>query len=116
MDPSKANNGAMKGFSGATGRKIKNAHALVPPEGAERTAARFGMGNEIYGVNNWKRGDAEYIVERLSHLEEHLCEFKREANSKDDNLGAILWAGYCLAWYEANKPEEWNKAMRMIQG
>lgn len=90
--------------------------AEVPTEGAIKVGARFGLGKLKYGLNNWKRGNAKFLLERMTHLEYHWQLFKRDGNKTDDNLGAVLWGGYVLAWYEANRPEIYNEALAMIQG
>lgn len=100
----------------ANTRICSAAYYLVPGEGSRRVAERFDLGAGVYGVNNWKNGDHTFILERISHLEEHTNLLKHDGNGAgDDNLAAILWAGYCLAWYEENKPSEWKKAMAVLQ-
>lgn len=120
MDTDKANPDRVAAgqvvFGGATSRRVKSAYYLVPTEGEERVALRFGIGAELYGRNNWQNGDAEFILERISHMQEHMRLFRRDGNRTDDNLGAILWAGYCLSWYEANRPAEWAKALQIVHG
>lgn len=50
----------------------------------------------------------------MDHLEKHWLLFKRDGNKNDDNLAAVIWAGYMLAWYEANRPEVLNEALTVI--
>jgi hypothetical protein len=118
VDEGKANKltEVMVDRGGALSSHAALAHFTVPVEGARRVAARYSLGGDKYGHNNWKNGDWTFILERLAHMEEHLLLLKEKGNTEDDNLGAILWGGYCLAWYEANKPEEWRTAMSAIQG
>lgn len=101
---------------GALSSHAASAYYTVPVEGHRRVAARYSLGGDKYGHNNWKNGDWTFILERLAHMEEHLLRLKEGGNVEDDNLGAILWGGYCLAWYEKHKPEEWRAAMDAIQG
>lgn len=101
---------------GALSSHAASAYYTVPVEGHRRVAARYSLGADKYGHNNWKNGDWTFILERLAHMEEHLLRLKEGGNVEDDNLGAILWGGYCLAWYEKHKPEEWRAAMDAIQG
>jgi len=101
---------------GALSSHAALSYYTVPVEGARRVAARFTLGGDKYGHNDWKNGDWTYVLERLAHVEEHLLRLKESGNTDDDNLGAILWGGYCLAWYEKHKPEEWRAAMDAIQG
>jgi len=91
-------------------------HCLVPIEGAFRVSQRFALGEARYSANQWKNGDWRFLVERINNLEHHLLLFKREGNTNDDNIGAILWAGYCIAWFEYHKPADYRKALDFIQG
>lgn len=95
-------------------RKIEYNYATMPVEGGMKVAARFHLGDHRYGIGNWKDGDWEFILERISHMEYHLQLFKRDGNKRDDNLGAMLWGGYMLAWYEANRPEVLDEALKVI--
>jgi hypothetical protein len=88
---------------------------LVPVEGHYKVANRFAHGEKSYGANNWKNGNWEFLVERINHLENHLQLFKQDGDTLDDNTGAMLWACYCIAWFQKNKPEEYKKAMDFIR-
>lgn len=99
---------------GIKSSKLDYSHATTPIEGARKVAARFHLGDHRYGIGNWKSGNWEFLVDRISHMEDHLLLFKRDGNRLDDNLGAVIWGGYMLAWYEANRPEVLNEALTII--
>lgn len=97
------------------GSEIGEYSFSTPPiEGAMKVAMRFHVGDHKYGIGNWKGGNWEFILKRMDHAEKHWLLFKRDGNKYDDNLGAVLWAGYMLAWYEANRPEVLQEALNII--
>jgi hypothetical protein len=101
---------------GAGSTKLDYSFYEVPVEGQFRVSSRFRLGKSKYGLNNWKNGNAMFVLERMNHVENHWMLFKRDGNKYDDNLGAVLWGLYVLCWYETNRPSTYNAALDMIQG
>ena len=77
---------------------------LIPYEALVRMAARFELGLERYGLDNWRNGirDADYVRERVSHLMNHCARLLEKLSGRmgddgEDDVAAILWAGAFLA-------------------
>lgn len=107
---------------GAQSSHVPERFDLVPVEGSRLTARRFGEGATKYEPNQWKKGDADFIRERINHLLNHVHKYVEngghyaEYAGGDDDLSAILWAGHALAWFRVNKPVEYLRAFKMIHG
>lgn len=80
---------------------------LVSPFVIIRLAQRLSVGAAKYGSVQWRQGinDVEYVTDRFNHTFQHLLNFMIEGNTKDDNLGAILWGLQCLLEVERLAPE-----------
>lgn len=68
-----------------------------------RLALRLQKGIENYGEGNWQKGvnDKEYQKERYNHAMQHMINFNKDGNTKDDNLGAIAcWVMFAMWWEE----------------
>jgi len=92
--------------SGASSSGRKPRYDLIPTWALQRIAARFQMGAEKYGENNWQKGasDKEFTLDRLNHAIEHLLLVRDQihddvlfasherftAGSVDDDLAAVI--------------------------
>jgi hypothetical protein len=95
------------GNSGAASSHQALFFNLISPYTIRRLAERKTVGGKKYGIVQWRIGinDAEYVADRFNHLFNHLLEFMEHGNSKDDNLGAMLWALDCLIEVERLCPK-----------
>jgi hypothetical protein len=84
---------------------------LVSPYMIIRLAKRLSDGATKYGSYQWRQGinDAEYITDRFNHTFQHMLNFMIDGNTKDDNLGAMLWGIHCLMEVERLSPDSLNK-------
>lgn len=85
--------GTMHSFaSGAKSSEVKPDYSLMPLEALRRIAARFRLGADHYGRDNWRLalsgvdGDG-FLADRLNHAIEHLMLYANGDRS-DDHLGA----------------------------
>lgn len=87
---------------------------LVPIEGFQRTATRYGLGAEKHGPNNWKNScecEADAAVwARMcyDHMMEHMLKMGSGDFPDDDHLGAIGWAQTQLAYVEEKYKKLWT--------
>lgn len=95
------------GKSGAASSHRALSYNLISPYTIRRLAERLSKGAVKYGSVQWRQGinDAEYVADRYNHMMEHLLLFAAEGNTKDDNLGAVLWGINCLLEVERLAPE-----------
>lgn len=100
---------------GATRTKSPYRFDLIPAVTNRRAALRYGQGAIKHGEGNWQGGDWTFVVSCVNHLNTH-CNtmILEEGNEKDDNIGAMLWNVHAIGWYEANKPEEFKKALAYL--
>jgi len=92
--------------SGAASSGRKPRYDLIPTWALQRIAARFQMGAEKYGENNWQKGasDKAFTLDRLNHAIDHLLLVRDQihddvpfashelftAGSADDDLAAVI--------------------------
>ena len=79
---------------------------LVPWEGLERLALRYGVGAKQHGDRNWERGQPAEVV--IAHLVRHLWLWMG-GDRGDDHLAAAAWGLFCLMHHEARLPEMLEK-------
>lgn len=80
---------------------------LISPAVIMRLATRLSVGATKYGSVQWRQGinDKEYITDRFNHTVQHLLNFMQDGDTKDDNLGAMLWGIHCLMEVERLSPQ-----------
>ena len=100
--------------SGATGSKCPR-YDLIPQAAIDALARRFELGEEKYKGHPWNAytnpqylDDVEWIKARACHAIKHamkelaIITWQIEDDG-DDNAGAIMWAGACLAAYRERR-------------
>lgn len=106
---------------GGTRSEKQPPYHLVPPEGAERTALRFGLGAEKHGAFNWMQSiqseaDAlSWAREAYNHMISHAQKMAAGTHPDDDHLGAIGWAQSVLCHIEAKYKKLWTSLDGQIQ-
>lgn len=90
--------------SGARSSEAKPRYDLIPACALRRYAERCGLGAQLHGDDNWKRGagDLEYERDRLNHTIEHLLKYA-SGDRSEDHLGAVLWGAGALCWFEEQR-------------
>lgn len=86
--------------SGATSSHCPD-YAQIPMQAMNALAARFELGEQKHGRDNWRNGlhDKSYVIERLNHCIRHAYHLINKLEGKmawdgvEDDAGAILWAG-----------------------
>ena len=63
-------------------------------------AKRFNLGRQIYGKDNWKKGDSDFAEVRLSHCIRHLILFTEY--KKIEDLEASICNLMMICWYVHN--------------
>ena len=93
--------------SGAMSSGQKPRYDLIPLWALQRIAARFQLGAEKYGVNNWQKGaaDKDFILDRINHAIEHLMILKDRIHtnglsSDDDDAAAVVLNAIFVMCYE----------------
>lgn len=68
------------------------------------------MGEKRYGLDNWKKGDKEWLKERYEHAIKHLYQYweGKGEDSPIGNLAAVAWFGIIAMWHEQHKHEKTN--------
>lgn len=98
------------GNSKAVSSKEALYYHLISPSLIRRLALRKTVGGKKYGQVQWRQGinDREYVRDRFNHLWEHLLKFMESGNTKDDNIGGMVWALDCLSEVERLCPESFK--------
>jgi hypothetical protein len=93
--------------SGARSSGNKSRYDLLPVWALQRIAARFAIGADRYGEDNWKRGmqDPEWTIDRLNHAIEHLYDAIQAIKlggipHRDDDLSAVIVNAIFAMGYE----------------
>jgi hypothetical protein len=92
---------------GATRSETKPAYHLVPVEGIRLAAERMGLGWQIHGEENWKKGGPKFFAETKNHLAEHCLRYVN-GDASDDHLSAVLANAAMLAWWEETGRVRWE--------
>lgn len=109
--------------SGATSSHVARRYDLIPREGLDVLADRYGEGAKLHGDRNYLSGlaDKQFILDRINHIQEHYTkmlnmrssdkEYKEVyensidvANAIKEHLGAIMW-GVCFLAQVLEHPE-----------
>ena len=100
-------------FGTATRSEMVARYDLIPPEGLEALALRYGKGAPVHGEGNWKHGDKQFVKQIYNHLQKHIQdELSGEPQEETlENAGAIMWAGAAIAWYSENQLQIYDEAM-----
>jgi hypothetical protein len=104
-------------FEGGATRSVKlERYDLIPIEGDECNARRFGLGSVKHGDGNWKGGGVEFIKGIFNHQRAHTVSLIRNGiHHDDDDIGAMCWAAYALAWFRVHKPAEMEEALKQLR-
>lgn len=87
----------VKHKSGATSTEIDLDFHDLPYAGLVSAARRFALGHKKHGRFNWKKGDNEFVEERLKHAMNHAARFCEYRLIED--LDAVLCNFMMIAWY-----------------
>jgi hypothetical protein len=90
------------------GRRRAPRHDLVPSGPLRRLAARYALGEKIYGRGAWKKGlDPR---DALNHAIEHLLAARDRMDGApetgEDDLAAAAWGCFTLMHYEDREKEK----------
>ena len=80
---------------------------LGPVERAIAGRAEIGL---KYSRDNWKTGDASFVVDVLNHVREHLNSLQA-GDISEDHAGAIAWGMMVWCWYRENRHQLLNEAL-----
>ena len=101
--------------NGATRTDDSDIHYnLIPQLIIDRLGARFTLGEYSHGADDWKKGGVEFILSCFSRFEGHKSRLLYSP-SKDDDVAAMMWNICVLAWFQANKPEEFEAALERMR-
>lgn len=89
---------------GASRSERKPDYSLVNKCAIEAIASRMTEGMIKHGRNNYRSGDADFVLETANHLLEHVMNFIAGDRS-DNHLNAIGANFNILCWYRENRPE-----------
>lgn len=93
--------------NGASRSEKRPAYHLVPAEASQAIAERMGMGWEIHGEENWKKGGPQFFLETRNHLEHHWLQLKA-GDTSDNHLEAVLTNAAMLVWWERTGKAAWK--------
>lgn len=96
--------------NGATRSAGTPPYHMLPKEGLDYAAARFADGAPTHGDWNWTLGMP--IDETFNHAIGHFFDLIQGNFTKDSAkqaIGAVLFAGFNLAWYHVHHPELFEK-------
>jgi hypothetical protein len=89
---------------GATRTPKAERRELIPKTAIDALARRLAMGAEKHGVNNWRKGGAEFRLATVNHILDHLFDYLENGNTKEANTDAIICNAAFLCEYEAKLP------------
>lgn len=98
------------GSSGARSSEVKPRYDLLRTGPFEKAAARRAAIGLKHGRDNWMKGDAVWIRERINHLRDHFNNLLA-GDVKDEHLDAMAWNVMALCWMRDEKPGEFGKAL-----
>lgn len=103
---------------GATRSEKAPPYHLIPREGQQRTARRFGLGAKKHGDWNWLKSltceadAAVFAYEAYNHGMQHMLKMAIDDDPEDDHLGAIGFMQAVLSNVEAVYGKPWTKLDR----
>lgn len=100
---------------GATRTEKAERYDLVPPEAIDAIARRMGLGVPKHGENNWRGGGVAFIKATINHLYAHLSALLK-GDATDNHLDAVTCNSAFLCWFKANKPHDYETALRSLRG
>lgn len=87
---------------GATSTTQVERRELISKSAIDAMGRRFALGAEKHGMNNWRKGGAQFRLSRISHLIEHIYDYLEHGGR--ENIDAIICNAAMLCEFEEKDP------------